>query len=514
MIPIANKFNYIYNKYIKSTLYLIVKKIVYILFVAIVAISMPTLTTSCVKENVYLEDNNARLNFSCDTLKFDTVFVTMGTTTQRVTVHNPYNKTILLNQVTLAEGSNSRFRLNIDGDTNMVVRNLEIAAKDSIFIFVQANINPNASTEPFLIEDAINFQFGQVEQKIVLTAYGRNAIYHIPTDTIVNEIELANGNIIKIDYPYSVINCDEWDHSRPHVIVNYAVVDSDKKLILESGDELYFGDQGCLWVYDGGTLVVNGTKEQPVLFTSVRHDGWYDSLPGQWQQIWLSSGSRDNIINYAQIENNIFGVVVDTNVNNNPTLTITNSKILHASQCGILGQGAYIMGENLLITNCQEALVALQYGGKYYFRNSTFANHWEYGGRKFKSIILNNWYTSANGDPIIRDLEAAHFYNCIIDGSFSANNGGEVALERNPNGAFNILFDHCIVKSNDVAEYSENTQFDIDPKFIDIHLSDFHLKEDSPAIGAGTSSQITIPYDLDGAPRNNPPSIGAYEYIE
>ena len=274
------------------------------------------------------------------------------------------------------------------------------------------------------------------------------------------------------------------------------------------------GDNGCLWVYDKGTLVVNGSRESPVLFTSVRHDGWYDSLPGQWQYIWLSSGSKDNIIDYAQIENNIFGIVVDTNVNSNPTLTITNSKIHHASQSGILGQGAYIKGENLLVSNCQEALVALQYGGKYYFRNSTFANHWEYGGRKFKSIILNNWYKSAGDEIIVRDLKAAHFYNCIIDGSFSAQNGGEVSLEKDLNGEFNVLFDHCIVKSKDITEYSTNTQFDIDPKFKDIQLSDFHLKEDSPAIGSGTNTQVTIPYDLDGIQRTNPPTIGAYEYIE
>ena len=396
----------------------------------------------------------------------------------------------------------------------MVVRNLELAANDSLFIFVQANINPNSKTEPFLIEDAIQFNFNATRQDVVLTAYGRNAVYHIPTDTLRNIINYTDGTHDTILYPYSVINCDTWNHDLPHVIVHYAVVDSEKELQLESGDELYFGNDACLWVYDGGSLKVNGTKERPVLFTSVRHDGWYDSLPGQWQYIWLSSGSRDNIINHAQIENNVFGLVVDTNVNSNPTLTITNSKILHASQSGILGQGAYIKGDNLLITNCQQALVALQYGGRYYFQNSTFANHWEYGGRKFKSIILNNWYRSATGDIIVRDLEAAHFYNCIIDGSFSAASGGEIAIEKDPNGIFNALFDHCIIKSEDVADYSNNCQFNIDPKFKDISLSDFHVEEDSPAINAGNPTHISIPYDLDGVSRANPPTIGAYEYIE
>ena len=141
------------------------------------------LFTSCWKEEDW-QTEGVVLDFSCDTMAFDTVFTQMGTTTRQFKVYNNTSTPVRIAEVTLQEGRSSRFRLNVDGDTSMVARNINIAAGDSIFIFVRANINPNLQTEPFLIEDAVLFRLGDGEQRLPLTAYGRNAVYHIPTDTI------------------------------------------------------------------------------------------------------------------------------------------------------------------------------------------------------------------------------------------------------------------------------------------------------------------------------------------
>ena len=272
-----------------------------------------------------------------------TVFTTMGTATQYVKVYNHYDDPLLLRSVTLEQGYNSRFRLNVDGDTSLVARNVEIAPHDSMFIFVHANINPNASTEPFLVTDHIVFDWGSGSQKLLLTAYGRNAVYHIPDHVAYD----AQGNA----YPYSVIDCQQWNHQLPHVVYGYAVVDEGCTLSLTAGDEIYFGDDGHLWVYNGGTLHAQGTFETPVLFTSVRHDSYYDYLAGQWGYIWLSAGSKDNTMDWVVIENSFVGIVADTNVGNNPTLQITNSRIENCSYAGIIGQGATIDGDNLLVAD-------------------------------------------------------------------------------------------------------------------------------------------------------------------
>ena len=111
-------------------------------------------TTSCWKEDEWMSEGVV-LDFSCDTMAFDTVFTQSGSTTRQFKVYNRTATPVRINEVTLEGGRASRFRLNVDGDTNMVARNVCIAAGDSIFVFVRANINPNNSSEPFIVEDSV-----------------------------------------------------------------------------------------------------------------------------------------------------------------------------------------------------------------------------------------------------------------------------------------------------------------------------------------------------------------------
>ncbi len=484
------------------------------------------LATSCIKEDRYLTDSSVRLAFSEDTVTFDTVFATMATVTRSVKVYNRYDEPLLINSVALQMGGASRFRINVDGDTSRIARDVEIAANDSIFIFIQANINPNDQTTPYLVEDAIVFSFNNRQQSLPVTAYGRNAVYHNPTYThqiyqlYINHL----GQIDTMWIPFSIIDCANWDHSRPHVIMGYAVINSNETLHLTTGDELYFANDACLWVYDSATLDVRGSLSKPVVFSSVRHDGYYDSLPGQWQGIWLSTGSKNNHIEWACIENATIGIQVDTNVNSNPTLDISNSIIQNHSRMGILGQGARIEGDNLLVSSCGEQLVSLLYGGRYLFSNSTFANYWRYSGRKTQSVWLNNYYKYSATEVFPRPLQQAEFRNCIIYGNYNgSDNSGELLFDWMENCEMNCTFYNCLLRtslvdSNGCATYSPaptiaggNDIVGKDPKFNDAYKHDYELQENSPAIGAGSSAWLKSSTDLKGNPRSNPPTIGAFE---
>lgn len=462
------------------------------------------LTTSCTKETDYLTDT-ATLTFSADTLKFDTVFTTMGSTVRSVKVYNPNNQSVMIDAVTLAHGSASRFRLNVDGDTALVARNIEILAHDSIFIFARVNVNPNTASSPFLIEDSIVFSIGNVRQHLPLTAYGRNAVYHYP-DHVIHD---AAGN----SYPYSIIDCTEpWTSAIPHVVFGYAVVDEGFTLNMEPGTEVYFGTDAVLWVYDGGTLNIRGTADEPVLLTSIRHDGHYADLPGQWGYVWLSSGSRDNTVNHAIVRNGYIGFLADTVVNANPTLDLRNTVVENMSLAGIYGQGAHIVGDNLLVANCQTATVALMLGGRYVFSNSTFANYWSYSVRRSPQLVLNNWYESADGAIQLRALRQADFYNCIVYGSAS----DEVAFDFAEGGSASFSFTNCLLKTQQSLPQSviANCLFNQDPLFADHSAADYHLKAESPARGKGNAAYLHQQTDLDNRIRSNPPSIGAYEYYE
>lgn len=416
---------------------------------------LPVLTVSCEK-TLFVDETEMTLTFSSDTISFDTVFTAYATPVRYVTVYNRTTKDVVISSVTLQQGRASRFRLNVDGDTSMVARNVEIMAGDSIFIFVQANINPNDDTEPFLIEDGILFGNGQ---RLTLTAWGRNAVYHRhPVNSWVH-----------------VIDCENWDHTRPHVFLDTAAVDSACTLSLQAGEELYFANDAMLLIWTDGTLRVQGTAEQPVKFTSMRQDGWYLSLPGQWSGIWFYAGSKDNEIDYAVVENATYGLRVDTNVNANPTLLLSNTVVRNMSFTGIFGQGARIEGNNVLFYECGAALLYLRCGGEYRFSRSTFADYWHYGSRDYSypGVILQNWYMSADGTIIPRDLRAASFTDCIIYGSYAS---GEVLLDSVDEAEYNYSFIHSIVRGG---------EWDEDPLFVDPSEDDYHLQEDSPAIGIG-----------------------------
>lgn len=431
--------------------------------------AVPMVQTSCTKMN-YADETSVQLEFSADTLSFDTVFATMATPTRTVVVYNRGARDVMLSEVTLEGGRASRFRLNVDGDTSMVARNVEIMAGDSIFIFVQANVSPNDQTAPFIVEDAIRFSSGQ---RLPLTAWGRNAVYHRPTDTL----RYADGTY-PLDaygnpYAYSVIDCSAWRHDLPHVIIGYAVVDSRNTLNLTAGDELYFYNDAVLWVYDSATLNVHGSAEQPVLFTSVRTDGWYSFLAGQWGQVWLSAGSKDNVIDHAVIEKGCFGLVVDTNVNNNPTLTLSNTEVRHMSYTGIQAQGARIVGSNLLIYQCGLADVWLRAGGDYSFSSSTFAGYWRYGGRENQTVVVQNYYIAVGGVVVPRDITRADFTDCIVWGTYP---DGEMLMDWVDGAEHNGRVVHSIVKGG---------EWDVDPLFTDPDENDFTLQDGSPAAGLG-----------------------------
>ena len=47
---------------------------------------------------------------------------------------------------------------------------------------------------------------------------------------------------------------------------------------------------------DGGTLIINGSLGNEVVFQGDRLEDWYQDAPGQWSQIWLCAGSKNSTI--------------------------------------------------------------------------------------------------------------------------------------------------------------------------------------------------------------------------
>lgn len=474
---------------------------------------------SCISEEDYLTDSSVKLKFSSDTLRFDTVFTTMGSVTKKIMIYNKETKPIKIDNITLGGGRASFYRLNVDGDTSIVAKNIEIGAKDSLFIFARVTIDPTNQNNPLLVRDSIILSFNSKRQYIQLEAYGQDAYYHVgkrDLGTTGIKYSLAQDGGLQSG---CIINGNEleWKNDKPHVIFGVLAVDSAYTLTIPEGTRIHLNSKADFWVYTDGSLKVNGSTQNPVIFEGMRKDGYYSTLPGQWGKLWFWAGSKNNTVNNAIIKNGTIGLVADSCVTNNiPTVALTNTKIENMSLHGILSRGAYITGANLLVQNTSSNTVALTMGGKYQFVNCTFANHWWYDTkRKVPTLFLQNYYKDINGNIILRGITEANFYNTIVWGSLAED---EIGIDKQDGADLNYGFESCLLKTKILNSQNPNISNCIlneDPLFNNSQDGDLRLKVNSPAIGKGnpTYSSFYAPFDINGVVRSNTPSIGAYEYV-
>ena len=242
----------------------------------------------------------------------------------------------------------------------------------------------------------------------------------------------------------------------------------------------------------------------------------------------MRAGSKENEINYAIIKNGIIGVLVDSLGSNAPTLSIKNSQIYNNSSYGILGRETNILGENLVVGNTGQSSLALTIGGTYNFTHSTFANYWTNGTRQLPTVLVNNFFTynDSNSQEITetRDLHAANFTNCIIDG----NNNIEFVLDKVNGSIFNYSIKNNMIQFNDVDNvFANNTELDFTDtshylnniingnlNFKDPSINQFNIGQNNEGINkALNSAALLFPLDILGTDRTTKPDIGAYQHV-
>ena len=483
------------------------------MFIGVLAI-----ISSCQKD-FFQESGPGNLSFSNDSILFDTVFSSIGSATKKFIVYNNNTNPVTIENITLANTDPLNvYRINIDGFPIEQSQNIKLAANDSMFVFVEVTINPNSSQLPYLVTNKLEFETNGNTQSIELVAYGQNANFYTPMDNIF----ISGNDSLNFRY-FSIDENTIWNNDLPHVIYGYVLIEPNATLTIEEGSQIYFHKNSGIIVgnpilgsnNDGGTLIVNGSLDNEVVFQGDRLEQWYADAPGQWDQIWMCQGSKNNQINYAIIRNGTVGIKVDTLGNSSsPTLEINNTIIENMSDIGLFAQGSFVSGHNNLISNCGRYSLVLNIGGRYNFTHSTFANHYLFGSRNTPSILINNYYEDITGTIQIRDLNEATFTNCIIDGS----NVHELELQSNSLGNFNYLFDHCLLKihpDSSISSLNEENSIEINN---DINIfnstldQDFMISEESPALNSGKSTTVTL--DLLGNSRDNTPDIGAYERVD
>lgn len=464
--------------------------------------------TGCKKDKL-LTDPNAKLNFSADSVLFDTVFTQAGSTTRQLHVINNHSQKIKISSIYLQGGNSSVFIVNVDGQKGKTFSDIEIAAHDSMYIFIQVYINPTAQNNPFVIDDAIIFEVNGNTQTVVLEAWGQNAYYHYPT----NAIKFKDGSYL----PYSTISAATnttitWPSDKPHVIYGWCVIDSAQTLIIPAGTKIYFYQNAGMWAYRYGTLKVQGQKGNEVVFQGYRREPDYADEPGQWDRIWINEGSINNEIDYAIIKNGYIGVQADLltdNYNADPRrLRITNTKIYNMKKWGLYSLGYNIYGGNNIIANCKEMCVNLLLGGNYKFIHCTFANFWSKDSRDQPCININNY-----SDNTVFPLDTCYFGNSIIEGSM----GTELKLDlkySDMNFQPKHSFNYCCIKMGATSDsHFTNCKFGQSVNFVNTGSYDFSVTDgNSPNINFSNATDANLfPMDINGTNRLTNPDAGAYK---
>jgi hypothetical protein len=457
-------------------------------FTGLLVLSLLLLLNSCRKDS-FITSPEARIGLSIDTLKFDTVFVSAGSTFRTLIIKNENDQQLRLSSLKLMGGSGSVYKMNVDGMPGTQFSNLDIAANDSLFVFVQVNVNPNAANLPFVLRDSILIEFNGNSKKIQLEAWGRNA--HFYRDRVISSNET-------------------WNNDLPYVILGSLVIPDGQSLTINKGCRIYVHADAPLIV--DGTLIVNGEKDTTdrVYFQGDRLDEPYKNYPASWPGLFFLSNAKDNVLNYAVIKNAYQAIGMQgPAVNSNPKLTLNETVIDNAYDAGVIAINSSLRARNCLITNCGKNLYLVQ-GGTYQFTHCTVVT---YANRfiEHKEPVLT---LSNTANSITNSLDAI-FRNCI----FWGENGmvtDEVLVQKSGSGSFNVNFDYNLWKVDTPPANSTITQAinNQSPLFDSINTSDnyydFRLKTGSPALNKGVNAGILT--DLDGKLRPvGLPDLGSFE---
>ncbi|MBC7889179.1 MAG: hypothetical protein H7Z13_14985 [Ferruginibacter sp.] len=462
-----------------------------IFFLFIAAGLLLTGTNSCKKDS-FITSSDARIATSADSLKYDTVFTSVGTITQSFKISNLNTQKLRLSKLKLMGGAASAFKINVNGIPSSEINNIEIAAEDSIYVFVSVNINPNTANLPFIVRDSIQIMYNGNSRFVQLEAFGQNANF------LRNRI--IQGNIT-------------WTNNLPYVILGSLRVDTNATLTIAPGCKIY-AHADAPFIIDG-SLVINGTPQQKVVFSGDRLDEVYRDLPAGWPGIYFRGSSKNNILIHAIVKNAYQAVVTEQPSGNaNPKIILRQCVIENAYDAGILCVNSSLQADNSLISNCGKNINII-YGGDYIFTHCTVAAYSSYIDHKNPVLTANN-FAIQNGTTLTADLNAI-FRNCLFWGENNALDN-EITTGKQGTNNFKVEFDRCLYKAktdpgNSIFTAPVKNQ---DPLFDSIDLSkryyDFRITKNNLAPGINKGVATGFLKDLDGNNRNNGlPDLGCYE---
>jgi hypothetical protein len=457
--------------------------------------------TGCQDDDSFSTNVSNILSFSADTVKLDTVFSAVPTTTRTFWVHNESGDGIRCTNIRLERGNQSGFRVNVDGvylgsESGYQASEVEIRKGDSIRVFVELTSPVNGRNKPWLVEDNLLFLLESgVTQKVNLNAYSWDAIKY-------RNLHITNDTTLTGD--------------RPIIVYGKLTVEEHATLTLAAGTTLYFHDGGGIDVY--GRLCSQGEAGKEVILRGDRLDWMFDYLPydlmsGLWDGIHFYETSYDNVMEFTDLHSSFNGIVCDSADVEKQKLTLKNMTVHNCQGKGLSTVNCKVTAENCQFTNTLYECVDIL-GGDVTMNHCTLAQFYPFDSNRRPAL---NYYSTTTM-PLLR----MDCINSIVTGYPEDVVMGATENEDIP---FNYRFISSILRTPAVedaehiidvifenVEDTASVQGDKHFKLVDINTQhyDFHLDSLSPAINKG-SKDYPVSDDRDGKARDDQPDIGCFE---
>ena len=280
-----------------------------------------------------------------------------------------------------------------------------------------------------------------------------------------------------------------WRGWKLYHVTGDLTVASGVTLTIEPGAVVKFDAGRSLTVAGGATLDAQGTRAQPIVFTSIKDDGHGGDTNGDGDKTQPQPGD------WARI-------------NANGTVKMDHCRLYYCSDTGdrgaIQGGGGMVTFDNGEIAHTTYECVRMNSG--------TFVSH----NSVFRDSSMGFGYYGGSGtyvyNGVVADCDSAcrasnkHFYNTVFYNC-------PTFLESTGSSA-----DHCVFYNppgfgaQSAVQVGSNGNIWGDPLFRDAENGDFRTEKGSPCVDAGDPAHAPEA-DFYGQPRDALPDIGIYEAV-
>ena len=464
------------------------------------------LAAGCVDEEDFPTPAGARVEFSIDTLKMDTVLSCLGTATHRFTVYNNSGDGISITDVAFVDGESMGYRVNVDGMyiNDGLAQSIDVRDGDSVIVFVELTPEELDLDDPVELTTSLIFTLlNGAEQSVVLQAWSQDVV----------QLEAVH-----------ITGSETLEAGRPFLVYDSLTVDIGATLSIPEGQLFYFFSDAFLRI--DGTLLAEGTQDEPIVMRGHRTEMMfenqpYDRVSDQWVGIVISETSYGNHLNYCDIHSAHDGILAQAAETTTEQLRIENSIVHNMAGYGMSLKGAQVFIGNCQITNAADGCLYIV-GGNVTCVHSTIANFYPFSSDRGAALT----YTNYEGDEAWA-LEQATFINSIVTGWSDDEVYGLQGSDES--AAFNYAFYYCLLNTPEVDDDANivgcvwdrpEGEVSAEENFNDFNLDyllfDFSLSEESLARGIAEISytQAYYPQDRLGVERlsDGAADAGCYEY--